>query len=63
MCGGKVAKTDPEAEAQAAADKAAAEANKKKALRNSAKQGSLLASAADTSNTATSGAKTTLGGG
>ncbi|WP_269915327.1 hypothetical protein [Acinetobacter sp. HY1485] len=59
MCGGKVAKTDPEADAQAAADKAVTETNKKKALRNGANTDSVLASANDSTNKA----KTTLGGG
>ena len=58
MCGGKVAKSDPEADAQTAADKAVTETNKKKALRNSANASSVLASASDTNK-----AKTTLGGG
>lgn len=59
MCGGKVAKSDPEADAQTAADKAVTETNKKKALRKSANANSVLASANDTNNKA----KTTLGGG
>lgn len=56
MCGGKVAKTDPEADAQVAADKAVVETNRKKALRNQANTDSVLASADPK-------AKTTLGGG
>lgn len=59
MCGGKVVKQDPEADAAAAAEKAVIEANTKKAQRRTANQNSVLSGAFDsgTSN------KTTLGGG
>lgn len=61
MCGpSKPVQTDPEAEAQAAADKAAQEANKKKAQRKVWSQESVLSSA--TAPTQPNG-KTTLGGG
>lgn len=60
MCGGgKVVQSDPEAEAQTAADKAVTQTNLKKSLRNRSNQDSVLASA-DTSSSAN---KTTLGGG
>lgn len=58
MCGGKVVQTDPEAEAQAAADKAVTQTNLKKSLRNRSNQDSVLASAGGESAN-----KTTLGGG
>lgn len=59
MCGRKVVKQDPEADAAAAAEKATIEANTKKAQRRTANQNSVLSGAFD------SGAnnKTTLGGG
>lgn len=61
MCGpGKVVQSDPEAEAQLAAEKATQETNKKKAQRNLAKQDSVLASSM---NSTAPNNKTTLGGG
>lgn len=61
MCGpGKVVQSDPEAEAQLAAEKATQETNKKKAQRNLAKQDSVLASSM---NSTVPNNKTTLGGG
>lgn len=58
MCGGKVVQSDPEAEAQSAADKAVTQTNLKKSLRNRSNQESVLAGA-DTAGQN----KTTLGGG
>ncbi|EPG3922463.1 hypothetical protein LXC31_000126 [Acinetobacter baumannii] len=61
MCGShKVVQSDPEAEAQLAAEKATQETNKKKAQRNLAKQDSVLASSM---NSTVPNNKTTLGGG
>lgn len=63
MCGGSVVKSDPEAEAQAAADKAVTQTNLKKSLRNRANQDSVLASADTSGSTTQAQNKTTLGGG
>lgn len=57
--GGKVVKQDPEADALAAAEKATAEANTKKAMRRTSANASALGGATDTATNK----KTTLGGG
>lgn len=57
MCGGKVVKQDPEADAKKAAEEAAIKANAKAAQRNKSRSQSML-SATDTTSQ-----KTTLGGG
>lgn len=59
MCGGKVARQDPEADAAAAAQKATMEANTKKAQRRTSNQSSVLSGLPDSSSVN----KTTLGGG
>lgn len=59
MCGGKVVKQDPEADAKKAAEEAAMQANAKAAQRNKSRSQSSLLSA----DTATPQQKTTLGGG
>ncbi|MDM1247092.1 hypothetical protein HX005_06810 [Acinetobacter sp. R933-2] len=59
MCGGKVVKQDPEADAKKAAEEAAIKTNAKTAQRNKSLSQSVLAS----SDTAQPKQKTTLGGG
>ena len=60
MCGGKVVRQDPEADAAAAAQKAVTETNAKKAQRRTLNQNSALGSALAPDAAAT---KTKLGGG
>lgn len=60
MCGGKVVRQDPEADAAAAAEKAVTETNAKKAQRRTLNQTSALGSALTADSSAT---KTKLGGG
>lgn len=61
MCGGKVVRQDPEADAAAAAQKAVTETNAKKAQRRTSNNTSVLGSAlGDSAATIT---KTKLGGG
>lgn len=62
MCGGKVVRQDPEADAAAAAQKAVTETNAKKAQRRTSNNTSVLGSALGTDSTATI-TKTKLGGG
>lgn len=62
MCGGKVVRQDPEADAAAAAQKAVTETNAKKAQRRTSNQTSALGSALSDSATAAT-TKTKLGGG
>ncbi|WP_228716475.1 hypothetical protein [Acinetobacter defluvii] len=59
MCGGKVVKQDPEADAKKAAEEAAIKANAKAAQRNQSRSQSMLSS----TDTAAPQQKTTLGGG
>ena len=58
MCGGKVVRQDPEADARKAAEEAAIKANAKAAQRNKSRGQSVLASGETSTQQ-----KTTLGGG
>lgn len=58
MCGGKVVRQDPEADARKAAEEAAIKANAKAAQRNKSRGQSVLASGENSIQQ-----KTTLGGG
>ena len=59
MCGGKVVRQDPEADAKKAAEEAAIKANAKAAQRNKSRSSSMLSG----TDTTAQQQKTTLGGG